>query len=135
MIPDTDIYEIIQNTSLSKEINELPVLVTGGTGFIGSWLVTALDKLIDNRDIDNLIYVLTADKIKASKTFSRLKRKNLFIVTIDELQSQLQNGSLPGFGYIFHCATSTKYDTNDLRNNFEKTLNLTNPRILTNPTS
>ena len=88
MIPDTDIHEIIQNTSLSKEINELPVLVTGGTGFIGSWLVTAFDKLIDNRDIDNLIYVLTADKIKDHKAFSRLK-KNLFIVTIDELQNQL----------------------------------------------
>ena len=125
MIPDTDIHEIIQNTSLSKEINELPILVTGGTGFIGSWLVAALEKLIDNQDIDNLIYVLTADKIKANKAFSRIKRKNLFIVTIDELQNQLQNGSLLGFGYVFHCATSTKYDTNDPRNDFEKTLNLT----------
>ena len=125
MIPDTDIHEIIQNTSLSNEINELPIIVTGGTGFTGSWLVTALDKLSENRDIDNLIYVLKADKIKANKASSRLKRKNLFIVTSDELQSQLQNGSLLGFGHVFHCAASTKYDTNDPRNDFEKTLNLT----------
>lgn len=125
MIPETDIHEIIQNTSLSNEINELPIIVTGGTGFIGSWLVTALDKLCDNRDIDNLIYALKADKIIANKASNRLKRKNLYIVTSDELQSQLQNGSLPGFGHVFYCATSTKYDTNDPRNDFEKTLNLT----------
>ncbi len=125
MIPDIDINEIIQNTSLPKEINDLPILITGGTGFIGSWLVAALDKLIDNQDIDNLIYVLTGDKIKANNVFSRLNKKNLFTVTIGELRSQLQNSSLPGFGYVFHCATSTKYDTNDPRNDFEKTLNLT----------
>jgi len=53
LISDADIHGIIENTSLYKVIKELPILIISGTGFIGSQLVTAFDKLIDNRDIDN----------------------------------------------------------------------------------
>ena len=53
MILNSDIDEIIQSTNLSKEITDLPILITGGTGFIGLWLVSALDKMAVNKKIAN----------------------------------------------------------------------------------
>ena len=63
MILNSDIEEIIQNTSLTKEITDLPILITGGTGFIGSWLVAVLNQLAVRKKINNSILVLTTDKV------------------------------------------------------------------------
>jgi nucleoside-diphosphate-sugar epimerase len=125
VILNSDIDEIIQSTSLTKEITDLPILITGGTGFIGSWLVAVLNQLAVRKIINNSILVLTTDKVKAIKLVNNLKIKYASIITIEELQNQLSCGSIQGIGYVFHCATSTRFSTNNEENNFDQSIDLT----------
>jgi nucleoside-diphosphate-sugar epimerase len=92
VILNSDIDEIIQNTSLTKEITDLPILITGGTGFIGSWLVTVLNQMAVRKKINNSILILTTDKVKAITLFNNLNIENVSIFTIDELQNQISVG-------------------------------------------
>jgi dTDP-glucose 4,6-dehydratase len=125
MILNSDIDEIIQSTNLSKEITDLPILITGGTGFIGLWLVSALNKMAANKKIANSIFVLTTDKVKAVNLFSNLNIIHVSVITIEELQNKILDRTIQGLGYVFHCATSTKFNINDGKNNFDQSINLT----------
>lgn len=125
MLNNTELDEIIDRTHLAKEISSAPILITGGTGFIGSWLISVLNKMSDNMLIENPIYVLTSDKAKAQRVFNRLHCEKIIIYTIDELKNRVLNKTIKGFGYVFHGATSTKYSTNDEKNDFNRTLDLT----------
>lgn len=125
MILNSDIDEIIHSTCLAQEITDLPILITGGTGFIGSWLVMTLNKMVANKNINNPIYILTTNKAKATNLFNNLQAKNIFIITINELHNRMLNRSFTGFGYVFHCATATILDQNDERNNFDQTIDFT----------
>lgn len=125
MILNSDIDEIIQSTNLSKEITDLPILITGGTGFIGLWLVSALNKMVVNKKIANSIFVLTTDKVKAVNLFNNLSIIHISVITTEELQNKISDRTIQGFGYVFHCATSTKFNTNNGKNNFEQSIDLT----------
>jgi len=125
VILNSDIDEIIHSTCLAQEITDLPILITGGTGFIGSWLVMTLNKMVVNKNINNPIYILTTNKAKATNLFNNLKAKNIFIITINELHNRMLNRSFTGFGYVFHCATATILDQNDEKNNFDQTIDFT----------
>jgi dTDP-glucose 4,6-dehydratase len=125
MILNSDIDEIIQSTNLPKEITDLPILITGGTGFIGLWLVTALNKMTVKKKITNSIFVLTTDKVKAINLFNNLSITNVSVITIKELQNKISDRTIQGFGYVFHCATSTKFNINDGKNDFDQSIDLT----------
>ena len=125
MLNSSELEEIIDRTNLAGEISSAPILITGGTGFIGSWLVGVLNKMSDNTLIKNPIYVLTSDKAKAQRVFNDLNCKKIVIYTLEELKNQVLNKTVKGFGYVFHGATSTKYSTNDEKNDFNRTLNFT----------
>ena len=86
MILDSDIDEIIQSTNLSKEITNLPILITGRTGFIGSWLVTVLNKMAVYKKITNSILILTTDKVKAINLFDNLNIRYISVVITEKLQ-------------------------------------------------
>lgn len=125
MLNSAELDEIIDRTDLAKEISSAPILITGGTGFIGSWLVSVLNKMSDNSLLKNPIYVLTSDKAKAQRVFNHQNYKKIVICTLEELKNQVLNKTVKGFGYVFHGATSTKYSTNDEKNDFKRTLNFT----------
>lgn len=125
MINNLELNEVIDRTNLAEEITKAPILITGGTGFIGSWIVSVLNKMSDDKMIENSIYVLTSDKAKAQLLFNNLRYKNIEIFTLEELQNRVLNRTIKGFGYVFHCATSTKYSTNDEKNDFNRTFEFT----------
>ena len=125
MLNNLEINEVINRTNLAEEITRAPILVTGGTGFIGSWIISVLNKMSDYKMIENSIYVLTSDKAKAQFHFNNLRYKNIEIFTLEELQNQVLNRTIKSFGYVFHCATSTKYSTNDEKNDFNRTFEFT----------
>jgi len=125
VILDSDIDEIIQSTNLDKEITDLPILITGGTGFIGSWLVATLNKMAKGKKITNSILILTTNKAKAVSLFNNLNIRHITVVTIEELENKISDGSIHSIGYVFHCATSTKFNTNDEKNNFDQSIDLT----------
>ena len=125
MANNFELNEVIDRTNLAEEITSAPILITGGTGFIGSWIVAVLNKMSDDKIIENEIYILTSDKVKAQHLFNKLRFKNIVIYTLEELQNQVLNKTVKGFGYVFHCATSTKYATNDEKNDFDRTLDFT----------
>ena len=125
MLNNLELNEVIDRTNLAEEITRAPILITGGTGFIGSWLVSVLNKMSDDKMIENSIYVLTSNKAKAQRLFNNLRYKNIEIFTLEELQNQVLNRKIKGFGYVFHCATSTKYSTNDEKNDFNRSFEFT----------
>ena len=125
MLNNLELNEVIDRTNLAEEITRAPILITGGTGFIGSWLVSVLNKMSDDKMIENSIYVLTSDKAKAQRLFNNLRYKNIEIFTLEELQNQVLNRKIKGFGYVLHCATSTKYSTNDEKNDFNRSFEFT----------
>ena len=125
MVNNFELKEVIDRTNLAEEITRAPILITGGTGFIGSWIVAVLNKMSDDKIIENPIYVLTSDKAKAQYLFNNLRYKNIEIYTLEELQNLVLNRSVKGFGYVFHCATSTKYSTDDEKNDFNRTVDFT----------
>ena len=125
MVNNFELKEVIDRTNLAEEITRAPILITGGTGFIGSWIVAVLNKMSDDKIIENPIYVLTSDKAKAQYLFNNLRYKNIEIYTLEELQNLVLNRSVKGFGDVFHCATSTKYSTDDEKNDFNRTVDFT----------
>ena len=57
MLNNLELNEVIHRTNLAEEITRAPLLITGGTGFIGSWIVSVLNKMSDDKIIENSIYV------------------------------------------------------------------------------
>jgi hypothetical protein len=57
MLNNLELNEVIHRTNLAEEITRAPILITGGTGFIGSWIVSVLNKMSDDKIIENSIYV------------------------------------------------------------------------------
>lgn len=45
MLNNLELNEVIDRTNLAEEITRAPILIAGGTGFIGSWIVFVLNKM------------------------------------------------------------------------------------------
>ena len=76
------------------------------------------------KKITNSIFILTTDKVKPINLFNNLNISHILVVTIEELQ-KISGGSIHNFGYVLHYATSTKFNTNDEKNDFDKSIDLT----------
>ena len=87
MLNNLELNEVIDRTNLAEEITRAPILIASGTGFIGSWIVSVLNKMSDDKMRENSFYVLTSDKAKAQLHFNDLRDKNIEIFTLEELQN------------------------------------------------
>lgn len=104
----------VSNLSCVRESRNL--LVLGGTGFIGKWLVASFATMFSELKKDALVYVATRDKRLAINSISNLSPEvqlKVQPITYEELftsKNLLMNVS----GY-FHCATPTSYFDSEAR--------------------
>lgn len=98
------------------------VLVTGGAGFIGSWLIEELN----SSGIDQIV---VADFLGSSSKWVNLTGLSFMdYLEADQLLDQLQSGKLGAFDLVLHmgaCSSTTERDAAYLiRNNYEFTKTL-----------
>ena len=77
------------------------VLVTGGSGFVGRWLISALCRRCEILELRNLV---TSVSRSTPEWQQRLVDKGLLNVVTHDIREQFP-GSIDAHGFIFHCAT------------------------------
>lgn len=113
------------------------ILITGATGFVGSYLAL---KLVEKGHLISATYLDKAAIEKTKNLFAMFEKSHLFsninwieadITDIPALEIALQN-----IEYVYHCASKTSYDPNDeklLRKiNIEGTANVVNMCLFKN---
>jgi dTDP-glucose 4,6-dehydratase len=86
-----------------RELNNKNILITGGTGFLGLWLLRILSTLtILKKDIVFKITILTRNK---DKTFDFINDNNLYFNKINIMESDIRNAQNDNrFDYVIHAA-------------------------------
>jgi dTDP-glucose 4,6-dehydratase len=104
LLPSQDIKEIISKSQTSLDsLSKSEILIAGGTGFVGRWLVTTL---IEASKIYNIkIHLLVRNREKASEFFSNVNNANLQFLPVDR---EVQLKSLT---HIIHAATPSTPST------------------------
>lgn len=106
-----DINFIHKMANISDHYSELylknkKIFITGGTGFIGRWLVFTLNSIKLSKPINFEIYLLTRDKKSFIKNYSKLSKDVNFIEGSIEDKSVLREIKIE-FDYVFHFAGET----------------------------
>ena len=119
----TDINFIFQKSNLSKDLMERKfgdkkIFITGGTGFIGKWLLASLQKIREEIEGNLHLYVLTRNSKKFRNNFSYLAKDVHFIEGSVEDKTTFKDLK-KDFNYIFHFSGETAIDLKKLDDYFE----------------
>ncbi|MBR1442947.1 MAG: NAD-dependent epimerase/dehydratase family protein [Firmicutes bacterium] len=104
-----DIFETVKrNIDILKEFNDASILITGSTGFIGSFLVNIF--ILFNIHYNGRIKIIAVLRNieKAKKLFLDV---NTVVIINENIENINVNNEKYDIDYIFHCAspTSSKY--------------------------
>jgi len=130
-LPHEDLLEISSSTYILDNFRHKSFLVTGGTGFIGKWIVASLNFLNTKNDANISITILTRNKKSFIDKHSEIKKlKNLYFVESDVKDLDKLNYKGKEFDYIVIGANDATYDfslyafnlTNTLINGTKKIL-------------
>lgn len=103
-------YVVEQLTPVLNDLKKMRLFITGGTGFIGSWLVEALLWANQHLNLDLSLCVLTRNKEAFAKKAPHLiKNSALSLQTGDVRDFQFSNEK---FSHIIHAATEASADLN-----------------------
>lgn len=108
-----DLKEIISIDLPFNKFDGKNILITGGNGLIGSYLVDSLIYLEENRNIKLNLYVLCRTKEKAEKRFNEHLEKEYFNLIIQDVCDDYKLNIR--FDYIIHTACNAHplaYSTN-----------------------
>jgi len=116
-IPQTELNRI-NNFTNNLKIPNCNILITGGSGFIGKWII---DSLNSNKNIKKII-LLTRSKKNLKKNYKNIAKNNKIIILQHNLADKDKKLKINiKIKYIFHLACST--DNKNL-NNFEYIKNI-----------
>lgn len=110
-LPNEDLLEISSDLCTLNSFRNKSFLVTGGTGFIGKWIVASLNFLNTNNDANISITILTRNKKSFIDKHSEIKKlKNLYFVESDVKDLDKLNYEGKEFDYIVIGANDATYD-------------------------
>lgn len=83
------------------------ILISGGTGLIGSFLVDVLMEHNQNRNMDCDIYILGRSEGKAESRFGYCWNDSRFHFILHDINKPLKSGKIPDIDYVVHLASNT----------------------------
>ena len=114
-----DIEKIIQKNILSKTFfKDKIILITGGTGFFGKWLLNFFITLNSKYSANIKIFVISRNPDQ----FLKDNNQDKFYDEINFIKSDLKTVNLKGkkFDYCFHMATTNAKETFQGESNLNK---------------
>jgi dTDP-glucose 4,6-dehydratase len=123
-IPQEELNHAIHGLSCHDEVfKNKTFLITGGTGFIGKWLVATLHQLNSQNNFNIKIYILTRNKKLFVDRFREcLPKENIYFIEADiKSLNNLENFDID-FDYIVLGANDATYDFSLNSENLSKTL-------------
>lgn len=105
MIPDLDLKNILNRTTdIMKLLENKRIFLTGGTGFIGKWLIESFLYANSKLNLNSKIFVLSRDPEKFLYLYPKLANKS----DLHWVKGDIESFSFPKeeFHYIIHGATS-----------------------------
>lgn len=103
ILPKTDLDQIIaDNESFFRKADEARFLITGGTGFVGSWIWQTLQRANQVLDLDFQVFVLSRYQLDCSS----LSHSNVQFLKHDLLNPIPEN--FPSFDFVLSSITPSQ---------------------------
>jgi len=103
----SDLDKNYLNSILDKinfvDLNNKSIFITGGTGFLGSWIVKLLYYLTCFHNYNIELFVLTRDIRKAKASLSEFRLQNINFIE----SNIIGNYQIPQIDYVIHAANDT----------------------------
>jgi nucleoside-diphosphate-sugar epimerase len=110
-LPFSDLEDIVRNCEISfKELNSKEIVILGGTGFIGKWLVSGLLHANEVLNLRNIIHVYTRNPKSAKKLFGNVSEEQMKLHRLDLMDTK-SIGIVTNADIYLHGATPSVADT------------------------
>lgn len=122
LAPSQDLEDILLASEKSfRQLHSLKIMVFGGTGFIGKWLIGALSLADSKLNLRILIVVASRNPERAKSIFRDLRHENIMFVDIKDLDRP----DIPHCDIYIHAATPTTNSESTLRSDSSSYLTIT----------
>jgi nucleoside-diphosphate-sugar epimerase len=104
LLPIRDLEDVFNASEASfQRLRKLKIMVFGGTGFVGKWLISVLILANAKFDLGILIVLASRNPQRAKFMFQHLSQENIIFVDVKKLESP----GIPHCDIYIHAATPT----------------------------